>query len=298
MDKTNLKLLRYPGGKQRLLKFLLSYLPNKFEIEGRYIEPFVGGGAVFFAINPKRAIISDLNKELIDLYRTLRSRPSKVWKIFEAFPASRQNYYHIRDLHRFDTNEGKAARTLYLNRTCFKGMWRHNARGEFNVGYGGEDRRWAINKESLMEVSKRLKRTWIRKSDFESVINKSGPDDFIFLDPPYKPGEVKMSHAHYLHSQFTLKDHKRLAKSLHKATKRGVKWAMTTSSHPTILELFKKSNIIRVPKGTSNKLGILTNNSGEVLICNYERRIKIGHETIFYRGSFTESPPPYSHGFH
>src|SRR5262249_49109195 len=139
------RFLRYPGGKQRILHRLVRHLPVKESIGGRFVEPFVGGGAIFFALSPAKALLTDLNAELIDLYRGIRRYPDEVWEAFREFPSSREGYYQVRALDHDDLPlASKAARTLYLNRTCFKGMWRHNSSGQFNVGYGGEDRRWAI----------------------------------------------------------------------------------------------------------------------------------------------------------
>lgn len=142
MKQEKFNFLRYPGGKQRILNHLIPHLPLPESIKGRFVEPFVGGGAVFFALNPKRALLADINSELIDLYRGLRRYPVKVWEIFQAFPPTKKAYYEIRDsdVDGLDL-ASRAARTLYLNRTCFKGMWRHNSNGQFNVGYGGQDRR-------------------------------------------------------------------------------------------------------------------------------------------------------------
>lgn len=240
-------------------------------IQGRYIEPFLGSGAVFFAIFPKRALLSDINQELIDLFRGIRLYPVRIWQIYKAFPRDREAYYEIRSMKLKGKNLAfKAARTLYLNRTCFKGMWRHNSYGEFNIGYGGQDRRWVIDKELLVNVATRLKNATIKCCDFEQVIDQTKEGDFIFVDPPYKPGERELLHSHYLYDRFMFSDYKRLAKSLKKASARRVKWAMTISSHHEILDLFKKNIILPIPIGTGKRPGILSNNSGEVLICNYE----------------------------
>ena len=109
----------------------------------------------------------------------------------------------------------------------------------------------------------------LKCSDFEEVIDKCTEDDLMFVDPPYRPGEREMVHAHYTQGKFNYLDHQRLAKALERATERGVKWAMTTSSHPDILSLFSKNQIIPLPRGTGKRPGLLTNNSCEVLICNY-----------------------------
>jgi len=271
MKNKKIKFIRYPGGKQRILKYILPYLPPRELIEGHFVEPFVGGGAVFFALNPKDALLNDINKELIDLYYGIYKYPIKVWNIFKNFPSTKEAYYQIRGAKVSKKDLAfKAARTLYLNRTCFKGMWRHNTSGEFNVGYGGQDRRWVINKESLLEVSSRLKRASLKCADFEVVIDSCFKEDFIFVDPPYKPGEREIFNAHYLYNKFSFDDYQRLALSLKKASNRGVKWALTTSSHSDILDLFLGNQIVHLIKGTGKRPGIMANNSGEVLVRNYK----------------------------
>jgi DNA adenine methylase len=271
MKHKKLRFIRYPGGKQRFLKHIIPYLPTRESIKGKFVEPFVGSGAVFFAINPKAAVLADINEELINLYRGIRRYPGKVWKIFRSFPKTKKAYYKVRsaEVNGMDL-AFTAARTLYLNRTCFKGMWRHNASGEFNVGYGGQDRRWVVSQEDLIKVSNKLKRASLKCSDFLKIIESCTEKDFIFVDPPYRPGEREMIHDHYVYSKFSYDDHKRLACALKKASRVGIQWAMTTSSHPDILHLFQGNFIYRLAKGTGKRPGILTDNSGEVLICNYE----------------------------
>lgn len=269
-----MKFIRYPGGKRRLLRYIIPYLPLREAIRGKYIEPFVGGGAVFFALNPRRAVLSDINKELIDLYLGIKYRPSEVWQIFSGFPTTKEGYYRVRD-HQFETDNlaYKAARILYLNRTCFKGMWRHNASGNFNVGYGGQDRRWVVSEKTLSTVSRRLKNARLKSEDFQKVIDSSSHDDFIFVDPPYSPSKKEISHDHYVYSRFTYSrfvydDHVRLATALKRATQRGVRWLLTTSSHEDIVSLFKDHAIVRFSKGAAGKPRIISEFSGEVLIFN------------------------------
>lgn len=273
-EKNLVRFIRYPGGKQRLLRFLMSYLPSSKEIKGTFIEPFVGGGAVFFAINPRIAILADINPVLIDLYHGLKNNPAKIWDLFSKFPRTKKAYYGIRDSDDPKNLPDRAAKTLYLNRTCFKGMWRENASGKFNVGYGGEGRRWVVDRKSLMGISKILKKAVLKVSDFEGIIDNSSNGDFIFLDPPYRPGHRDLIHNHYVYSKFTFADHKRLARTLRIATKRNVRWAVTTSSHPEILSLFRGNRIIPIFKGTGQLPGIMSSQSGEALICNYDGGIK------------------------
>lgn len=266
-----MRFLRYPGGKSKLLSFLIDYLPHKEDIQGKYIEPFVGGGAVYFHIKPEKASISDLNKELIDLYKGIRNYPHKVWEVYSSFPSGKKNYYKIRDE---DYSKRpmyfRAAKTLYLNRTCFKGMWRHNQKGDFNVGYGGDERRWAINHKNIIELSKLLKSTSIETYDFKKALKKVDDGDFIFLDPPYKPGEKEMDHGHYINGRFTFQDQLRLAATLKEISlTKDIKWAMTNTSHPSIKKLYEDFTIRPIPKGTSKTLGVFTQNTNEVLISNY-----------------------------
>jgi len=268
--KSTIKLLRYPGGKQRLLGFLLQHLPEEGNILGKLVEPFVGGAAVFFALNPQRALLSDLNEELITLYKGIQKYPEEVWDKYSSFSDTKEEYYKIRDSKdEFASLSDKAARTLYLNRTCFKGMWRYNSEGVFNIGYGGQDRRRVVDQEMMLEVAERLKNAVLEVSDFEEVIDQTEKGDFIFLDPPYRPGKKSLVHAHYVYGKFSFRDHKRLSDALIRADQRGVRWAMTTSSHKDILRLFNNWDIIRVSKGTGSKIGIMADNAGEVLVRNY-----------------------------
>jgi DNA adenine methylase len=206
----------------------------------------------------------------MELYRGIRLYPMKIWKIYKRFPKTKIAYYKIRNLKNSNDLAFRAARTLYLNRTCFKGMWRYNSRGEFNIGYGGQSRRWVINYKNLHYVSTRLKNKSLKCCDFESIIDNCTKDDFIFLDPPYRPGNCEMIHSHYTYSNFEYDEHKRLAAVLKRATKKGVRWILTNSSHPRILHLFRDNWINFLQLGTGNKLGKLTKNPNEVLIRNYK----------------------------
>ncbi len=267
--------IRYPGGKRRLISFLDVHLPSIQKISGKYIEPFVGGGSIYFYLRPKSAILADVNVELIDLYRGIRSDPKKVWRIYRHLPSTKKGYNEVRKLKHFDLDlTHRAARTLFLNRTCFKGMWRHNSDGQFNVGYGGQARRWVIARKNLITVAKTLRSASLRCSDFEFIIDEAKTGDYLFLDPPYRPGEREQLHAHYVGKEFTFTDHQRLAHSLKGADKRGVPWSMTISAHPDIVKMYKKFKITMIPRGTGRRIGVLVNNSGEVVISNHNGELK------------------------
>ena len=271
-QQERLAFLRYPGGKQRQLPTFARHLPAAHQIEGRYIEPFLGGGAIFFSISPKQAILSDINSELIYLYRAIQNDPVGVWSIFNGLPVTRELYYEIRawDTDRLDLPT-RAARTLYLNRTCFKGMWRHNANGDFNVGYGGPDRKQVISREILELAGRKLQNADLRCCDFRQMLELSGAGDFVFLDPPYRPGERNLSHAHYQADTFSYADQVDLSEVLSAASSRGVRWVMTNTSHPDVLGLYEECHVTGLLRGTGRKIGEITSTSGEILIKNYSK---------------------------
>lgn len=252
-----------------MLAFLSEHLPTANAITGRFIEPFVGGGAIYFYLQPRCALLADLNPELIELYRGISESPDRIWRIYKAYPQGKAAYQRIRAAKVQDLSlPQRAARSLYLNRTCFKGMWRHNLSGRFNVGYGGESRRWAICRGDLFSISRLLSSAHLQCCDFEQIIALAKPGDYLFVDPPYRPGSKELMTEHYTGRQFAFKDQKRLASALRAADKRNVRWSMTISDHPAILKLYPGFSIKRIPKGTGSRIGILAKQSGEVLITN------------------------------
>ena len=261
--------VRYPGGKQRFLDAILEFLPARDHIPNRFIEPFVGGASVFFAVNPRRSLLSDRNADLITLYRGIRWDPDAVWARYSALPKTKRGYYRIRDAPVAGPLSEKAARMLYLNRTCFKGMWRHNAKGCFNVGYGGQSRRWVVTKQLLRQTGGRLDKAHLRCSDFESVIDEAVNGDVLFCDPPYRPAHCEMFKQHYVQQRFLFADHARLSAALLRASRRNVKWVLTTSSHPKILNLFEHAFVFPLQRGAGRAPGQITRKSGEVIVTNF-----------------------------
>jgi len=245
-------------------------LPNNKNIKGRYVEPFLGSGAVFLSILPENALLSDINNELIDIYLGIRSDADAVWRNYRRFGETKADYYHVRDVYRPYSLYGRAARSLYLNRTCFKGMWRHNSIGKFNVGYGGQKRRWVIDLKMLRSVSRELRGIDIDCCDFEMTLKRCSKDDFVFCDPPYKPGQLELSNAHYSGEQFSIGDQQRLAGWLNQLDSIGVLWALTISSHEKILNMYKNNYAVSFTHGTGSMPGEMVMNPGEVLITNYK----------------------------
>ena len=239
MPASTLRFLRYPGGKRRIWPELSRALLPQRRTSYRYVEPFVGGGSTFFSMRPAVATLSDINGELIDLYLGVREDPNAVWEEYKSFPDTRCGYYKARAL---DPQKlppvSRAARLLFLNRTCFKGMWRHNSAGDFNVGYGGQSRRWVISAQDLLDVAESLSGVDLICSDFETVIDGTNEGDMLFVDPPYRRGHREQLHGHYVGGRFTFEDQARLAAALGRASERGVQWTATNSSHRELLELY------------------------------------------------------------
>ena len=177
--------LKWAGGKTQLLTELHKYVPNNFN---KYIEPFIGGGAMFFSLNPHESIIADLNEELVITYRQVKDAVESVIERLETFEHSEDFYYKIRSL---DPNElehnYRAARLIYLNKTCFNGLYRVNKKGQFNVPYG-KGKGSFLNTEVLRNASEFLVETTIIQGDYLDVLTEFAIEgDFIFLDPPYYP---------------------------------------------------------------------------------------------------------------
>jgi DNA adenine methylase len=236
-------------------------------MQGRYIEPFVGGASVFFYTRPHRALLSDVNFDLIDLYLSLKKYPSLVWEEYLRLPKDKEGYYRVRALDSTQLRPWeRAARLLFLNRTCFKGMWRQNKGGGFNVGYGGQSRRWGISEEELLEASTCLNVAELLCSDFESIVHRATSGDFIFADPPYKPGARELVNAHYTAQEFAFNDQQRLAEALKRASLRGVRWVMTNSAHPDILSFYRGFDIRPMAACTGRRPGIVESAAGTEVI--------------------------------
>lgn len=181
--RQNLKpIVKWSGGKKDELKKILPHIPESYST---YLEPFVGGGAVYFHINPEKAVINDVHKELVDLYQSIKNGDTdKIYDFMKENPNDEETYYKVRSLKPTDILEN-ARRFYYLRKTCFRGMLRYNSKGEFNIPFG---RYKTFNFEEIKEpgYEELLKRTDICNKSFEYVFeNYNDPNNFMFLDPPY-----------------------------------------------------------------------------------------------------------------
>jgi DNA adenine methylase len=219
--------LKWPGGKRWFIASRADLLPKTFN---RYIEPFLGGGSIFFYLQPEQAILADCNAELISVYKSFR-----YWKALEAALLRYQErhdhryYYEFRDTIPVGAIE-RAARTIYVNRTCFNGMYRVNRAGQFDVPKG-ERSAVVFDTDDFRTAAKLISRAKRYVSDFEPVIDGAESGDFVFADPPYIAGHNDNGFIRYNDKLFKWRDPERLANALRRASERGVKIVATNAGH-------------------------------------------------------------------
>lgn len=233
--------LKWAGGKTQLLTELHKYVPKNFN---KYIEPFIGGGAFFFSLNPHESIIADSNEELVITYRQVKEAVESVIEHLDTFEHSEEFYYNIRCL---DPNElehsYRAARLIYLNKTCFNGLYRVNKKGQFNVPYGKGNGSF-LNREVLRNASEFLGETTIIKGDYLDVLTEfATEDDFIFLDPPYYPVGKSSDFKRYTKEFFYHDNQVQLKQEFDRLVNMGCKVVLTNSDHEVILDLYSNYEI-------------------------------------------------------
>lgn len=227
--------LRWAGGK----RWLVSNYSNWISLEGgTYIEPFLGSGAVFFHLSPESAIISDLNTELIATYNTVKKYPVQTWRVLQIHHElhCKDYYYAIREKI-FDCEVLSAARFIYLNRTCFNGLYRVNLKGLFNVPKGTKDH-VILPTDDFTAVSKILQNAQITSQDFEQTIAEANAGDLVYVDPPYTVKHNKNGFIKYNEKIFSWNDQQRLSISLLNAARRGAKVLISNANHESIHQLY------------------------------------------------------------
>ena len=230
-------ILKWAGGKTQMLSDLLPKVPSSY---GRYIEPFFGGGAMFFALQPKNAIIADSNPELINMYREVAANVEKVIQYLKKYENTSEMFYAVREQEWTQLPQAEAAaRTIFLNRTCFNGLYRVNKQGKFNVPYGKYTNPKICDDDGLKAASETLKKAEILCGDYLLVLEHyAQPGDFIFLDPPYLPISEYADFKRYTKEQFYEEDHVELAKIIMRLQERGCYIILTNSNHPLVHELY------------------------------------------------------------
>jgi DNA adenine methylase Dam len=237
-NKETLKpFLKWAGGKAQILTELLKYCPAQYD---KYIEPFVGGGALFFNLNHPRSIISDLNEELIITYKQVQTNVHEVIDILRTYINEEQFFYRIRALEVDSLSHAeRAARLIFLNKTCFNGLYRVNKSGLFNVPYGKRNGGF-LNESNLIGASNYLQNVTILHADYKDVIKKyAKKGDFVFLDPPYQPVGKFSDFKRYTKEFFYADNQIELATVFKQLVDRGCFVMLTNSNHESILELYK-----------------------------------------------------------
>lgn len=208
---------------------------------GKYIEPFFGGGALFFAAGPQRAVVADINPELVNLYRAVADDVESVIAALRAHVNDEDYFYEVRAQHWQDmTPAAAAARTIFLNRTCYNGLYRVNRSGGFNVPFGRYRNPRILDEENLRAASLRLASADIRLSDYREVLRETAEaGDLVFLDPPYLPISEYSDFKRYTKEQFYEEQHRELAEEVESLHDRGCHVLLTNSNHPLVHELFQ-----------------------------------------------------------
>lgn len=230
-------ILKWAGGKTQMLDKILPHVPARYE---RYIEPFFGGGALFFCLEPTKSIISDSNPELINVYRRVAIDFEGVVAALKSFENTEEMYYRVRSQKWTDLEPSyAAARTIFLNKTCFNGLYRVNKGGDFNVPFGRYKNPTICDEATLRQASESLRRATILCGDYLDVLRENAKKgDFVFLDPPYVPVSKNADFKRYTKRQFGEGDHRRLAKEVERLKSLGCFVLLTNSNTPLVHELF------------------------------------------------------------
>jgi DNA adenine methylase len=238
-EATARPFLKWAGGKSQLLVALAHHVPPVY---GRYIEPFVGGGALFFYLRPSEAVLSDSNPELINCYRVVRDKVEELIALLCRYPYSKAFFYKLRSQHAPDLKPvRRAARLVYLNRTCFNGLYRVNKQGEFNVPFGANSNPTICDAPLLRSASAALQNAQIEEGDYRKILRKyARPGDFVYLDPPYHPVSVYSDFKRYTKEFFYEEDQVALAVELRRMAQAGVRVLLTNSNTEFTRRLYQE----------------------------------------------------------
>lgn len=266
-------IVKWVGGKRQLLPEIMPLINKKCST---YVEPFVGGGAVFFELQPKKAIINDYNSELVNVYTVVRDHSEEF--IEELEKHNRYNngeyFYMIRALDRseaYDTmsDTEKAARIIYLNKTCYNGLYRVNSAGQFNSPYGKYKNPNIVNEDSIRAMSRYLQsnKITIRQGDYKEVLKGLRRGAFVYLDPPYMPISLSSSFTGYTENGFSYAQQVTLKEECDKLRKKGISFLQSNSDCPEIRDLYREYEIRTVQaKRRINSKGNKRGEINEVLI--------------------------------
>ena len=274
--------LKWAGGKRQLLPVIKEYLPKKF---GQYYEPFIGAGAVLFSLQPKKSIINDTNSELINCYRTIKDNPEELLELCQEHRAnnSKEYFYLLREQDRRDdfkdrSSLERAARIIYLNKTCFNGLFRVNSSGQFNVPYGNYANPVIADPAVIRSVSAYLNQQDVRilEGDFAKAVSTARKGAFIYFDPPYHPISDTSSFTGYSVNGFGEAEQVRLKELCDKLTERGCQVLISNSSADLIRKIYSDPKYEIAEVKASRAINAVASRRGrinELLIHNrYDRK--------------------------
>lgn len=280
-NKRNLVLcpiLKWVGGKRQLLNDIIPMIPSNCST---YVEPFIGGGAVLFELQPKKAIINDFNSELINVYNVVKNNPEELIDTLKKHQASNNSdyFYSIReldrDIERYSelSDVDKAARIIYLNKTCYNGLFRVNSSGQFNSPYGKYKNPNIVNEPVVRAMSKYFNdnNITVLNGDFKDALKGLRRGAFVYLDPPYMPISSSSSFTGYTENGFDENKQIELKEECDKLNAKGIKFLQSNSDCEFIRELYKEYSIKTIKaKRAINSKGDARGEINEVLIYNYE----------------------------
>lgn len=277
MNKVEVKpILKWVGGKRQLLSEISPIIPGEFD---RYYEPFVGAGAVLFDLLPSKAIINDLNSELINVYQVIKNNPKELLELLKEHMENNNKdyFYQVRELDRKpDYNKlsdiYKASRTIYLNKTGFNGLYRVNKNGQFNVPWGRYVNPKIVDSDNILSMSKYFNESEIEilNVDYKEALNSVSKGDFVYFDPPYLPISPSSAFVSYTSNGFGEKEQIELKETCDNLNNQGVKFLLSNSYHPFLLDLYQDYNIKVVEARRSvNSKGHKRGKIREILVRNY-----------------------------
>jgi DNA adenine methylase len=269
-------VVKWAGGKRQILYEITKYIP---ETLSTYFEPFLGGGAVLFELQPEKAVVNDINQELMNIYQVIKENVDELIDDLKKHKNEKEYFYKIRaldrDRERYSrlTRVEKASRIIYLNKTCYNGLFRVNRSGEFNAPFGNYKNPNIVNEHTLRAVSEYFNKANIKFTcqDFEVALQSAAKGDFVYLDPPYEPVSETASFTSYYKTGFDRDEQLRLKKVCDKLNKKGIRFLLSNSATEFILELYKDYRIeVIQAKRAINSKGNKRGDVDEVLVMNYE----------------------------
>jgi len=264
--------VKWAGGKRQLLSIILPKIPSNYKT---YIEPFIGGGALFLNLAPKKAIISDSNNELIDAWEIIKEKPDELIASFKDYKNEEKFFYSIRDIDPTGLSKiERVTRFIYLNKTCYNGLYRVNKKGIFNSPFGYYKKPIFVEEENILQISNYLnknKKIIILNQDYTHTLLQASKKDFVFLDPPYHPLSNTAKFTYYTKEGFFAKDQEILRDYFKMLDEKGSYCMLTNSNCDFIRKLYKDYNIIEVEanRSVSSKASSRKKEKIELLITNY-----------------------------